>query len=500
MLKNWTNIFIYHIKNNKLFTALNVVGLAIGVAGLIFATLYWNDEHSYDQWNPGKDNVFQVLVDLGDNKVWTNIPVTLEPFIKDNSNIEKMMYCENWYQSPLYKYNGKKIIIEKLFNAQNNFFDFFPFDFLHGNPKTALQNDNSIVMKQETAVLFFGSENPIGKQIQYEDQVLTVTGVYKITENSSIAPDAVVNNMKGRINNDKDQWGNFNSGWFIKLKDPSRTSEISAKLNSIYFENKIVKEAKEEGISPKEYQKKYGTFNFILEPLSKTRLHSQGQGSPEGKGNYQFLLIMLGLSILILILSIVNYVNLATANAIRRAKEVGVRKIVGASKTDIIKQFLFETIITVSISILLALVIVELSLPYYNEFLNKELIIYESQFYGQLLLIFLITVIFAGVFPAIYVSNFETLKVLKGNFGRSKSGVWLRNGMLILQFAIASFFIIGSYIVFEQVNCLSNKNLGFSGEQVLEIFYFKPEVLRNAKNAEELIFNRYQTVKMKFLK
>lgn len=495
MLKNWTNIFLYHIKNNKLFTALNILGLSIGIAGLIFALLYWNDEKSYNDWNPEKGNIFQVLVDIGEKVAGANTPVTFEPFLKNEPNIEKMMYCENWYESPLYKYKDKKIIIQKLFNAQNDFFDFFPFDFLQGNPKTVLQNENSIAMKKETAIQFFGTENPIGKQIQYENQILTVTAVYKITGNSSIAPDAVVNNMKRRIDLDKDNWGNFNNGWFIKLKDPSKANEISKKITSIYYQNKIVKEAKGEGISPKEFESKYGHFNFILEPLSVSRLHSKGQGMPEGNGNYQFLLIMVGLSILILILSIVNYINLATANAIRRAKEVGVRKIVGASKAEIIKQFLFETIITVSISILLALVIVELSLPYYNEFLDKKLIIYGNQFYLQTIFIFIITVICAGVFPAIYVSNFETLKVLKGNFGRNKSGVWLRNGMLILQFSIASFFIIGSYIVYEQVRYLANKNLGFSGEQVLEIFYYKPEAIRNAKNSEQQIFDRYITIK-----
>ncbi len=351
MLKNWTNIFIYHIKNNKLFTALNVLGLSIGIAGLIFATLYWNDEQSYNEWIPQKDNVFQVLVDSGEQRVWTNIPVTLAPFVKNEPNIDKMMFCENWYDSPLYKYNGKKIVVKKMFNAQNDFFYFFPFEFLQGNPKTVFQNENSIAMSQETSIQFFGTENPIGKQIQSEDKFLTVTAVYKITGNSTIEPNVVVNNMKGRIDEDKDHWGNFNNGWFIKLKDPSKTSELSAKLNSVYYQNQIVKDAKESGISPQEYETKYGKFKFILEPLSVSRLHTKGQGSPEGKGNYQFLLIMSGLSILILILSIVNYVNLATANAIRRAKEVGVRKIVGASKADIIKQFLFETVIIVSISI-----------------------------------------------------------------------------------------------------------------------------------------------------
>ena len=154
-----------------------------------------------------------------------------------------------------------------------------------------------------------------------------------------------------------------------------------------------------------------------------------------------------GHPVLILLLSIVNYINSATANAIKRAKEVGIRKVIGSSKINIIQQFVFETAILSLFSILIALVIIELSLPYYNDFLNKTIIVEGCQFYLQLIIIFIITVCLAGVFPAIYVSNFETLKVLKGNFGRSKSGIWLRNGMLIFQFSIATFFIIGSYIV-----------------------------------------------------
>lgn len=498
MLKNWINIFFYHIKNNKFFTALNVLGLSIGIAGLIFATLYWNDEQNYNQWNPNKDNVFQVVVDFGKGSpAWTNTPVTLEPFVKDDPNIDKMIFIQNWYESPLYRYKGKKQIVEKVFNTQKDFFELFPFKFIEGSAKTVFKDENSIALNQKTAALFFGTETAIGKQFQFENKTLTVTAVYEIPGNSSIAPNAIVNDMKARVNENKDRWGNFNCGWFIKLKDPSKFNELSAKMNAIYYQNQIVKNAKEEGIDPKEYEQKYGTYNFILEPISITRLHTVGQGMVEGKGNYQFLMIMLGLSILILVLSIVNYVNLATANAIRRAKEVGVRKIVGASKLDIVKQFLFETITIVLFSILLSLVIVELSLPFYNEFLNKELVIFGGQFYSQLILIFIITVVAAGVFPAIYVSNFETLKVLKGNFGRSKSGVWLRNGMLIFQFAIASFFIIGSYIVYQQVNYLANKDLGFSGSQVLDISYNKPKALYEK---EELIYNNYTTLKSEISK
>jgi putative ABC transport system permease protein len=494
MVANWIKIFVYHIKNNKLFTALNILGLSIGVAGLIFATLYWNDEHSYDQWNPEREKVFKVFTDLGKNTIWPSNPAPLEVYLKNDPNVANVVY-HDWYQGEFFIYNGKKHNVDKALNTQNDFFELFPFETVAGNVPTALQKENSIAMNEETAKLFFKDENPIGKQINFEKILLTVTAVYKVPGNSSINPDVVINQMRPNLLENKDHWGNFNYHLMVKLKDPSKTALVTKKINELYYQNKTVKEAKEEGVSVEEYAKTTNPIKSILNPLSTIRLHAVANGMPEGKGNYQFLLIMLGLSILILVLSIVNYVNLATANAIRRAKEVGVRKIVGATKLDITKQFLFETVITVLVSILLALAIVELTLPCYNDFLEKDLIIYGSQFYIQLIVIFVIAVVLAGVFPAIYVSNFETLKVLKGNFGRNKRGVWLRNGMLILQFSIASFFIVGSYIVYEQVRYLANKDLGFSGTQVLEIYYYKPAPALNEEYYNTKQYARYTTIR-----
>ncbi|MEM0576094.1 ABC transporter permease [Flavobacterium polysaccharolyticum] len=494
MLKNWTNIFLYHIKNNKLFTILNVLGLSIGIAGLIFAILYWNDEHSYDAWNPEREKVFKVFSDLGKEVIWTSNPATLETYLKKDSRIESFVY-HDWYQAETFKYNGKVHTISKSFNTQNDFFKLFPFENKLGTITTALSKENSVAMNENTATLLFGKENPIGKQILYGTKLLTVTCVYNVPGNSSVNPAIVINQMKERLLEEKDNWGTFNQSLMIKLKDPKDKEAITKKINDLYYSHKAVREAKEEGMTIDEYVEKYGVIKTILNPLSTLRLHAVAPGAPEGKGNYQFLLIMVGLSILILLLSIVNYVNLATANAIKRAKEVGVRKIIGASKMDIIKQFIFETVVITLFSILLSLVIVELSLPYYNEFLGKKLVIFGDQFYLQLLLIFVIVIVVAGVFPAVYVSNFEALKVLKGNFGRSKSGIWLRNGMLIFQFSIASFFIIGSYIVYQQVNYLSNKDLGFKGDQVGTVYWNKSNLAVNGIVTNTIIYNKYKTLK-----
>ncbi|MFV8270649.1 ABC transporter permease [Flavobacterium sp. GT2N3] len=499
MLKNWINIFLYHIKNNKLFTALNVLGLSIGISGLIFALLYWNDEHSYNAWNPEKEKVYQVLVQLTGTPVRGENPLVLKSFLEEDPNVETVVYGDSWYQNDRIIHNGKKQLVDKIINVESDFFSLFPFKIIQGDAISALKDDSGIAISEDIAKRVFGDENPIGKQVNCLDAMCIVRAVYRIPDNSSIAPNVIVNRMKELLDPNK-QMGIFAFKVLLKTEDPSKVEKTRKRIEKIYFDEYIVKNAKQAGFTTEEMAKKIGQFEIFMEPLSKARLHSIVDGYPEGRGNSQFLLIMAGLSVVILILSVVNYVNLATANAIKRAKEVGVRKIVGASRGNIISQFIFETILISSFSILLALVIVELALPYYNEFLEKNLMIVGSQFYLQLILIFILTVLVAGIFPAVYVSNFETLKVLKGNFGRSKSGVWLRNGMLILQFAIATFFIIGSHIVYQQVNYLSNKDLGFKGDQVIAIALNLPSSYYEGEDIGRNIYNRYTTIKQELTK
>ncbi|MDA6068336.1 ABC transporter permease [Flavobacterium sp. AC] len=492
MLKNWTNIFIYHIKNNKLFTALNILGLSIGIAGLIFATLYWNDEHSYDQWNPEKDKIYAVLNDIGGGNVWAvNSPVP-GPLLKSTADVQDYCYFSSNYEKETIQYNGKIELVDKIFSAQGNFFSFFPFEFIRGNKKDALHDRNSIAFSEETAARLFKNENPMGKQVKYAENYYVVRGIYSLSKKSSVMPAAVTSIIEENLEKKKDNWG-LNFGLILKLNKQSDTTAVLKRLNTIYIENCYKKQAKAEGITFDAYLKLYGELTKPkLLAFSKSRLHQGNCPFPEGTGNLQFLKILMGLSILILVLSIVNYINLATANAAKRAKEVGVRKIVGAAKSQIITQFVFETTLITLFSLLLALVIVELSLPFYNSLIGTNLILESSQFYLQLIVIFVIVILVSGVLPAIYVSNFEPLKVLKGNFSRSKNGIWLRNGMLVLQFAIATFFIIGSFIVYQQVNYMANKDLGFKGAQVMDIS-FKPKKEKNQ-------FERYKIIQQELLK
>lgn len=430
-------MFVYHIKHNKLFTFLNTLGLSIGIAGLVFAILYWNDEHSYNAWNPEKERVYRVLVNISDYQIWSSMPTPIGESLKND--VESYNFSQGNYQDATFLYENKKEFTEKLYFADTNFFDFFPFPFIYGNPKTALSNEKKIAVSTDFANRIFGSTKALGKTLKLKDDLFVVSGVYTIPGNSSIAPDLILNNLKSEIIEHKDDWGNYNFCLHLKLKVNTKPSDIEHKIRKLFYKNTILKWAKEEGLTPEEYIKQYGEGKYILEQLATARLNSISS-YPEGNGNYQFLLIILGLSILILVLSIVNYINLATANAIKRAKEVGVKKVLGASRLNIILQFVFETVLVSIMAISLALSIVELSLPYYNDFLDKNLNIYNGLFYKKIVLVFVVIIIVAGIFPALYVSNFQMLKVLKGNFSRSKRGIWFRNVLLVLQFTIATFF------------------------------------------------------------
>ncbi|MDQ6471919.1 FtsX-like permease family protein [Flavobacterium sp. LHD-80] len=498
MLKNWISIFIFQVKNNKLFTALNVLGLSIGIAGLIFAILYWNDEQSYDRWNPNKDNVFMVANQMDPTTYWASSSAPIGSTIKNTSpEVESYCYVNGNYDDEIIRYNGKKVQSEKVVVAQKNFFDYFPYQFIEGNAKTGLPDGNSICLSEELAIQLFGSESAFGKKIVLQNQVLVVRGVYKLDKKSVFNPSCIVNFMDLRIKNTIQQWGNFQFILLLKLKNPTDAGLVTKSLSKIYYDNMTAPRAKFQGMTPEEFIKKFGEVKPHLEPLSSIRLHTKTGGLIESNGNYQLLLIFMGLSILILILSIVNYVNSATANAVKRAKEIGVRKVIGASKTNIILQFIFETAIILLFSILVSLVIVELSIPYYNAFLEKDFVLQSWQLYLQLGAIFIVTVIVAGIFPAIYVSNFEVLKVLRGNFIRSKSGVWLRNGMLIFQFAVAAFFIIGSYIVYQQIDYMNSKDLGFNGNQILNISYRN---IYGEKITDKDQFGKYNNIKNQLLR
>jgi putative ABC transport system permease protein len=256
MIDNWIKTFIYHLKQNKLFSFLNVLGLSIGISGLIFALLYWNDEQSYDAWNPEKDNVHQVLLELTGMPVFSDCALFLKPILDEDPNVETILYADSWYQKDKIIYNGKKEFVNKIINVESNFFSFFPFKIVSGDAVSAIKDDSSIAISDVIAKRVFADENPIGKQITCLDQMFVVRAVYHIPGNSSIAPDVVMNKMK--------EWtsGNTTSPFVLKLllkvKDPSKIENTRKSLENLYNTDFVKRIAKEEGFTFEEMAKKIG--------------------------------------------------------------------------------------------------------------------------------------------------------------------------------------------------------------------------------------------------
>lgn len=256
MIKNWLHIFLFQIKNNKLFTALNVLGLSIGIAGLIFAILYWNDEQSYNDWNPEKDTVFQSISQVSKDMVWASNVAAFEPYFKKSfPELEAYCYLENWYYEEIVQYKSKKEIL-RITDAQNTFFEFFPFNFSKGSAKTALKDNNAIAISEDAAARLFGSDDPMGKEVRYSGRTLVVRGVYTIPGKSSMAPMAVTNLIEPKLKENANHWGNFNHGLLLKFKNPADKDKVISRMEKILFENRAVKWAKDEGITLEEWIKK----------------------------------------------------------------------------------------------------------------------------------------------------------------------------------------------------------------------------------------------------
>lgn len=471
MIKSWFKIFITHSIKNKVFTFLTIFGLAIGITSLIFALLYWNNETSYNKWNPNREVVFEVLSNLPSGEKWeyTQAGIAKNIKLKSNKLQDYCYYLPNYIEENVIV-NGKNNYATNIIISQSNFFDFFPFEFINGNIDTFKKNKNSIALEEREAKSIFGDKNPINQIMSINDEIFVITGVFKLNDLSSIKPKYVVSTIDSDIKRNESEWGNYNYCLLLKInkKDIQEIERVGEEVLTTF---KVAEDSKYKGLSVDEYLSEYGKYTIELQSLDEARLSKKISGFSEGKGNRVLLHILVGLSILILVLSVINYINLSTAQAMKRAKEVGVRKVFGASKKNIVYQFVFETSIITFFALLFALCLTELCLPYYNNLIGKSLVLNIVDFGFYLVYIFLIVVLFAGFFPAVYIANFEELKVLKGNFSRSKNGIWVRNSMLILQFTIATFFIVSGLIVTQQVDYLSKKDLGFKGNQILSVNY-----------------------------
>lgn len=463
MINNWIKIAFRNFAKNKLATFINVFGLTLGLVGLVLTLLYWSDQNSYDKWNPNKDNVFTLAHGYGKDVWGTSFP-HVQKAKETISEIEDYLVLSSNYWSENFTVGDQTIYQDKLVNATPNFFDYFPFEFIDGNPKNAILAKNYVAISDDVAKKLFGETNVVGKSVKINKDEYIVNGVYLLDEKSTLMPQVVLP-FPGEFN---DGFNNFNYFAFIRLKKGTDLNSVKEKYNKNVLDYRLEIDLKGSGLTLEEYKDKNGAMFPVFIPLSDVHFQLKMPWTPfEPFGNLQLIFIMFGLSGLILVLSIVNFINLTTANAIKRAKEIGVRKALGATKSNVIYQFLTETAILTLFALLLTCVCVEILLAYFNEFMNVELKLDSGKMFIRLVIISTVISLVAGIIPAMYLSNFKAIYVLKGVFARSKKGILLRNSMLFLQFTIASFFMIGTLIVYLQIRFLNQQDLGLNKEQVV---------------------------------
>lgn len=469
MLNNWLKIAFINYKKNWLSTAINLFGLTVGLTGFMLILMHWNDEESFEKWNPQKDKIFYFQsYHKTENSYGNNISVPMArrakeviPGVEDyvlfnGSGIGIKMTTK---YTTVYQQDGM--------TATESFFKFFPFKLVSGTYKDALKGEGVIALSVAAAKNLFGKTNAAGESVKFDGKNYVVTAVYELPkENSQIKPEFIINPVK-QIKDDEKNWGNFNYGCFFMLKPGTDMAVLQKKFVTDIFEYRAKLDKDSAGMTPQQYMDLYGPTGSVFTPLDEVKLHAKASwfGTPD----FKTIMILFTLSVLIVVLSAINFINLKTAQASQRAKEIGVRKAIGSTRSNLIVQFLLETFVICIASYLLALALTEILLPGFNKFFGKEMKMNDWHIYFYSLVMVMMVTVISGLIPATYLSNFKAIETLKGNFARSKHGIWLRNGILTLQLIISSFFIICGLIVNQQVRHMMNKDLGYSGKQIMII-------------------------------
>lgn len=468
MLKNYVKTALRNLLKNKTYSVLNISGLAIGFASCILILLYVRHEMSYDRFHSNAERTFRIgyEVSLGSgSKVIASSPYRLAPaLITDFPELERVTHFSRQYTDQV-EYEDKQFRESRITFADSQFFDVFNFKFVAGDAPAALRKSMQVVVSQSIAQKYFGEAVAIGKILNmgapYGDEKmhLTVAGVIEdMPDNSHFHHDFIVSMISGNTVFPKSIYRNW--GW-----DSQYTYVVLP-------ENKAAEEFRKELV---DFGSKHISgdwfIKFFAQDLTDIHLHSDLNSEIEANGDMNYVQIFAIVAVIILLIACVNYMNLATARSSKRSKEVGVRKAIGGQRQQIFTQFLGESTLIVLVSFLLALVIASLSLPLFNGISGKnitptgaESFVLSGIFFGIALLVGLVS----GSYPALYLSSFKPVKVLKEGVAKISGGaLFVRKGLVTLQFTISIMLIVGTLVVIKQLHYLRSKKLGANTEQVL---------------------------------
>ena len=472
MIKNYLKIAWRNIVRHKAYSGINILGLAIGIAACLLILQYVSFELSYENFHVNKDRIYRIQQDRYDNgKLSTQwaagayaVGNSFKDAIPDIEDYVKVV--QNGRLTA--EINNQPLKIEKVYFASSSFFNIFTYPLVAGNRNTALKEPFTAALSETTARKIFGSANVVGKILELNrNRNYTITAVYKDAPvNTQLKPDLLLSyttyvKLVGPDNNPETAWEWDGCLTYILLRKGADPAAVEKKFPPIV----------EKGVGA-DMRKFNASVTYLLQPLKDIHLYSHYIGEPGENGDGKTVYLLLGIDFFILVIAWVNYINLATARAITRAREVGVRKAVGSHRRQLIVQFLSESALLNGFALVLALLIVLIAIPGFKTLTGQQLsfsLFGEPVFWLSLISLFLVGIFFSGLYPAFVLSGFKPIEVLKGKTSTTKQSALLRKSLVVFQFAASLFLLIGTVTVYRQIQYMRKQSLGINIEETLVV-------------------------------
>ena len=474
MFKNYLKIAIRNLLKNKIYSGITILGLSLGFICCMLIMLQVRDELSYDKFIPNHEQIHRVVLERiypDHRSFYAIIPDSYSEVMASEINgVEESVRLFSFGNSNIVEVGDQKIEESNLIAADSNFYRVFDFKLIQGTSENALREPNTVVLTESTANRIFPGINPVGQSLKLFGQDYAVSAVMEdVPENSHLKMDYIFSSTSfpGLA---QENFTGFSAYTYLKINPDVDPNEVENKIPILVEKYAAGQIERDLGVSFAEYTKAGNGYRYFLQPVADIHLHSNLEAEMRPNGNYLYVYIFICIAIFILVLACINFVNLATARSAERAKEVGVRKAMGSARRQIIIQFLLEAIVLTFISLLIGIVLVGFALPFFNQLAEKSLRIDFA--FVLISLPFLIGFglaigLLAGYYPAFHISKLNTISILKGKLQAKSGGNWLRNGLVVFQFAIAIILISGTLIINKQINFIQSTSLGFERENVL---------------------------------
>src|SRR5579871_5169507 len=476
MFKNYLKVALRNLWKNKAFSAINIIGLSAGLAVCLLIVLYVVDELSYDKYTENANRIYRVDSDIFfNNKQFTSVnsPAPLAPtLLKDFPQVEQVVRLRN-YGDILIKKDNQNIQNHNAVFADSTFFQVFKLPVISGNPLTALNEPNSIVIDETNAKKYFNSTDVVGKSLYVDNSVsCKITAVIKDIPRQSHFHFSFIRPMHDTYHGGQDDWLSNSCLSYILVKPGVSIKTLQRGIDAA-INNYLGKQLEQVlHTSLKDAEKGGNHFIYPAIALTDIHLHSNKSYEVETNGNVAYVYIFSVIAVFILLIACVNFMNLSTARSANRAKEVGIRKVAGSLRSNLVIQFLTESVLLSFLSLVLALLISALLLPLFNQLAGKQMSVwtfFSSWMMPVLVGLVIIVGCIAGSYPAFYLSSFQPVQVLKGTIAKGFKSSWLRSSLVVFQFFISITLIIGTIVIYNQLHYIQSKEIGYNRDQVLVI-------------------------------